>query len=117
MSNTAEINRIKAGPGLVARIMALGPTYGALIALVLLVILNVLLTPNFAAWANFWNILLQVAPTMLVAVGMTLVIATSGIDLSVGSVMAIASALAATNLDRGVGIAVLLALAVALGVG
>jgi ribose/xylose/arabinose/galactoside ABC-type transport system permease subunit len=48
---------------------------------------------------------------------MTLVIATRGIDLSVGSVMAIASALAATSLDRGVGVAVLLALAVSLAVG
>jgi ribose/xylose/arabinose/galactoside ABC-type transport system permease subunit len=118
MANATEINPVKAAqPGLPARLAALGPTYGALIALVLLTLLNVLLTPNFAAWANFWNILLQVAPTMLVAVGMTLVIATGGIDLSVGSVMAIASALAATNLDRGVGVAVLLALAVTLGVG
>lgn len=118
MANATEINPVKAvQPGLPARLAALGPTYGALMALVLLTVLNVLLTPNFAAWANFWNILLQVAPTMLVAVGMTLVIATGGIDLSVGSVMAIASALAATNLDRGVGVAVLLALAVALGVG
>jgi ribose/xylose/arabinose/galactoside ABC-type transport system permease subunit len=48
---------------------------------------------------------------------MTMVIATRGIDLSVGSVMAIASALAATQLDRGVGFAVLVALIVSLGVG
>ena len=50
-------------------------------------------TPNFADLEQLWNILLQVAPTVLVAVGMTFVIATGGIDLSVGSVMAIASAL------------------------
>ncbi|HEV2912447.1 MAG TPA: ABC transporter permease [Pyrinomonadaceae bacterium] len=117
MQNATEINRVKGKPGLLAGLAALGPTYGALIALVLLVLLNVIFTPNFAAWTNFWNILLQVAPTMLVAVGMTFVIATGGIDLSVGSVMAIASALAATNLDRGVGVAILLALAVALCVG
>ncbi|HYY58782.1 MAG TPA: ABC transporter permease [Pyrinomonadaceae bacterium] len=117
MQNATEINSVKAKTGLLSGLAALGPTYGALIALVLLVLLNVIFTPNFAAWSNFWNILLQVAPTMLVAVGMTLVIATGGIDLSVGSVMAIASALAATNLDRGVGVAILLALAVALGVG
>ncbi|HEX8459653.1 MAG TPA: ABC transporter permease [Pyrinomonadaceae bacterium] len=94
-----------------------GPTYGALAALVLLVLANALLTPNFADPNNFRNILLQVAPTVLVAVGMTLVIATGGIDLSVGSVMAIAAALAATNLERGLLPAVLLGLVAAFAVG
>lgn len=93
------------------------PTYGALAALVLLVAANALLTPNFADFRNFSNILLQVAPTVLVAVGMTLVIATGGIDLSVGSVMAVASAVAAVTLDRGVGLAVLLAFVAAFAVG
>ena len=93
------------------------PTYGALVALVLLFAVNAVFTPNFADPNNIRNILLQVAPTVLVAVGMTLVIATGGIDLSVGSVMAIASAVAAISLDAGVGLAVLLALAAALAVG
>lgn len=117
MQNATEVNRLKAKAGLLSGLATLGPTYGALLALVLLVLLNLLFTPNFAASNNFWNILLQVTPTMLVAVGMTFVIATSGIDLSVGSVMAIASALAATNLDRGVGVAILLALAVSFLLG
>jgi ribose/xylose/arabinose/galactoside ABC-type transport system permease subunit len=94
-----------------------GPTYGALAALVLLVLANALFTPNFADVNNLRNILLQVAPTVLVAVGMTLVIATGGIDLSVGSVMAIAAALAATNLERGLLPAVALGLLAALAVG
>ena len=95
------------------RIADYAPTYGALSALVLLVVINSIFTTNFFDLNNFRNILLQVAPTVLVAVGMTLVIATGGIDLSVGSVMAIASAVAATQLDRGAGVAILLALAVA----
>jgi ribose/xylose/arabinose/galactoside ABC-type transport system permease subunit len=93
------------------------PTFGALAALVLLVVFNSIFTTNFLDLNNFRNILLQVAPTMLVAVGMTLVIATGGIDLSVGSVMAIASAVAATSLDRGAGVAVLVALLVATAAG
>lgn len=105
------------GPSAFARIAGLGPTYGALAALVLLVVVNVIFTPNFASASNLWNILLQVSPTVLVAVGMTMVIATGGIDLSVGSVMAVASALAATLLDYGVMVAVLAALAVALVTG
>ncbi|HEX8772678.1 MAG TPA: ABC transporter permease [Pyrinomonadaceae bacterium] len=117
MQNATEVNHLKTKAGLLSGLAALGPTYGALMALTLLVLLNLLFTPNFAASNNFWNVLLQVTPTMLVAVGMTFVIATAGIDLSVGSVMAIASALAATNLDRGVGAAILLALAVSFSLG
>lgn len=93
------------------------PTYGALVALVLLFVVNAFATPNFLDLNNFRNILLQVAPTVLVAVGMTYVIATGGIDLSVGSIMAIASAVAAVSLGRGVVFAVLLALAAALATG
>src|SRR5215210_5694346 len=109
MSNAAE-----AGVGLrrAGRIADYAPTYGALAALVLLLAANSIFTPNFFDLNNFRNILLQVAPTVLVATGMTLVIATGGIDLSVGSVMAIASAVAATSLDAGAGLAVLLALLV-----
>jgi galactofuranose transport system permease protein len=111
MSNAASAGgRATAGRG---RIADYAPTYGALAALVLLVIINSVFTPNFFDLNNFRNILLQVSPTVLVAVGMTVVISTGGIDLSVGSVMAIASAVAATNLDYGAGPAVLLALAAA----
>ncbi|MCP9494526.1 MAG: ABC transporter permease [Pyrinomonadaceae bacterium MAG19_C2-C3] len=99
------------------RISDAAPTYGALAALVLLLVFNSLFTTNFFAANNVINILLQVATTVLVAIGMTLVIATRGIDLSVGSVMAIASAIAATQLPRGVGVAMLLALLAALMVG
>jgi ribose/xylose/arabinose/galactoside ABC-type transport system permease subunit len=94
-----------------------GPTYGAAAALVLLVVANLIFTPHFADLNNFRNILLQVAPTALVATGMTFVIATGGIDLSVGSVMAIASATAAVMLPSGVGSAFVLALLVSLAVG
>jgi ribose/xylose/arabinose/galactoside ABC-type transport system permease subunit len=95
------------------RVADYAPTYGALAALLLLLIINSVFTQNFFDFNNFRNILLQVSPTVLVAVGMTLVIATGGIDLSVGSVMAIASAVAATSLDYGAGVAVGAALAAA----
>ncbi len=104
-------------PAAASRLLDYAPTYGALAALVVLLIFNLLLTPNFAAVDNARNILVQVAPTMLVAIGMTFVISTGGIDLSVGSVMAIASAVAAVSLDYGAGTAILLALALAAAVG
>ena len=93
------------------------PTYGAATALVLLIAANSIWTPNFADIDNFRNILVQVAPTMLVAIGMTFVIATGGIDLSVGSLMAIASAVGAVSLDYEVFPAVIAALAVVTAFG
>ncbi len=93
------------------------PTYGALAALVVLLLVNAFLTPNFFDSNNFRNILLQVSPTVLVAVGMTFVIATGGIDLSVGSMMAIASATAAVLLNQGVLVAIAAGLVVAVSVG
>src|SRR5919206_490669 len=105
------------GRGFGAGLADYAPTYGALAALVLLFVGNSLFTPNFFDVNNFRNILLQVSTTVLVAVGMTLVIATGGIDLSVGAVMAIASAVAASTLGMGVLPAVLLALLVAVGAG
>jgi simple sugar transport system permease protein/ribose transport system permease protein len=117
MAETTQPARAPQGPSMAARIVALGPTYGALFALVVLVAVNAVATPNFASASNLWNMLLQVSTTVLVAVGMTLVIATGGVDLSVGSVMAVASALAATLLDQGVLVAVMAGLGAALAVG
>ncbi len=117
MQNATELNGRGKTSEILSSIARLGPTYGALIALVLLVAGNSIFTPNFATASNFWNILLQVSTTVLVAVGMTMVIATGGIDLSVGSVMAIASALAATLLGYGVAVAVGAALAVSFAIG
>ena len=96
---------------------AFGPTYGALAALAVLVLLNAIFTPNFATASNLWNVLLQVSTVLLVGVGMTFVIATRGVDLSVGSVMAVAGALAAVLLPRGLGVAVLGGLLGALALG
>jgi ribose/xylose/arabinose/galactoside ABC-type transport system permease subunit len=95
----------------------MGATGGAVVALVVLVVANAVFTPNFATAGNFWNVLFQLSVTLLVAVGMTLVIATGGIDLSVGSVMAISAAVAAVTLDQGMLVAVPLALAAGMAVG
>jgi ribose/xylose/arabinose/galactoside ABC-type transport system permease subunit len=70
-----------------------GPASGALIALILLSIYNAIGTANFLAWSTLRVNLSQVSTIVLVGVGMTLVIATGGIDLSVGSLMAIAGVL------------------------
>ncbi|WP_330241768.1 ABC transporter permease [Streptomyces sp. NBC_00525] len=91
-----------------------------LIALAGLILLNVVYTPSFVElriqdghlYGSLVDILRNGAPTMLIAVGMTLVIATRGIDLSVGAVAAIAGAIGCTWIADGgnVATAVLLAL-------
>src|SRR4051794_25366247 len=95
----------------------IGATHAATAALIALVLVNSWLTPNFATVPNLWNVLLQVSTVVLVSVGMTLVIATGGIDLSVGSVMALSGAIAAVLMDRGVGLALACGLAGGLAVG
>ncbi len=68
--------------------------YGTFVAFLALIAFNAVATNNFLTWQTLNVNLTQVAPIVIVAVGMTLVIATGGIDLSVGSLMAIAGALA-----------------------
>jgi ribose transport system permease protein len=68
--------------------------YGTLVAFLALIAFNVVMTPNFLSWQTLNVNLTQVAAIVIVATGMTLVIATGGIDLSVGSLMAISGAVA-----------------------
>src|SRR4029078_7372523 len=63
--------------------------YGTLAVFIVLILFNVIVTPNFLSWQTLNVNLTQVATIVIVAVGMTLVIATGGIDLSVGSLLAI----------------------------
>ncbi|MEO8337241.1 MAG: ABC transporter permease [bacterium] len=99
------------------RRLAPGPEYAALVVLILLVLVNATVTPNFATASNLWNVLLQLSTVMLCAVGMTFVIATGGVDLSVGSTMAIAGAIAAVLAPRGPFVALIAALVGATLVG
>lgn len=66
---------------------------GVFVALGLLLLANVFLTDNFVSTGTLRLQLVQVAPVVIVALGMALVIGTEGIDLSVGAVMALAAAL------------------------
>lgn len=67
---------------------------GLLVGLAALILLNVAVTPNFLNMQTLAVNASQVATIAIVAMGMALVIASGGIDLSAGSVMAVAGALA-----------------------
>lgn len=70
---------------------------------------------NGRLYGSAIDILNRGAPVALLAIGMTLVIATKGIDLSVGAVMAICGAVAASAITSGMGLVPTLALALAAG--
>jgi galactofuranose transport system permease protein len=65
---------------------------GVYVGIVLLVIVNVILSPTFLSERSIRLQIVQVVPVAIVSLGMALVIGTRGIDISVGSVMAIAAA-------------------------
>lgn len=87
----------------------------SLIALILLIAVVSVLNENFFTMGNILNILRQTSVNAIIAVGMTLVILTAGIDLSVGSVLALCGAFAATLI--GMEMPVMLAIPVALAAG
>ena len=68
----------------------------SLISLIFLIVVVSFLNPNFFTVDNILNILRQTSVNAIIAVGMTLVILTAGIDLSVGSVLALCGAFAAS---------------------
>jgi ribose transport system permease protein len=76
--------------------------FQSLIALVVLCIVLSILTDKFFTTANGVNVLRQVAVNICIATGMTLIVLTSGIDLSVGSVLALCGAITAGLLKYGV---------------
>lgn len=88
---------------------------GTLIGLISIVVLFGLLAPDFVSQRNLLNILQQSSINACLALGMTLVIISGGIDLSVGPTAAIAAVITATLLV--VGIPVPLAILAGLGIG
>lgn len=89
--------------------------FGTLIGLLVLCLILWILTPYFLTISNILNITQQTAINAIIAVGMTFVIITAGIDLSVGSIMAFAGVVLASALNAGLSLP--LALLTGLGVG
>ena len=75
--------------------------YKSLVALLGLVIVVSILSPSFLSSDNLFNILRQTSVNAIIAAGMTFVILTGGIDLSVGSILAISGAVMASMLVSG----------------
>src|SRR5512139_2458029 len=93
--------------------------YGIALALLLEIILFSSLSPYFFTAENLLNVSLQASITAIIAAGMTFVILTGGIDLSVGSLVAAAGIAAASVLQAPLapGLAYPLAVAAGLALG
>jgi ribose transport system permease protein len=76
--------------------------FQSLIALFILCLVISLLSDKFLTVANGWNVMRQISVNICISVGMTLVVLTAGIDLSVGSVLALCGAITAGLLKFGV---------------
>jgi ribose/xylose/arabinose/galactoside ABC-type transport system permease subunit len=89
--------------------------YGIHIALVVLIIVSALLSPQFLSSRNISNMLLQAAPLGIVVIGQVLVILVRGLDLSVASVMATAAVVATSFNGQDSDAIVVFAVAMAIG--
>lgn len=78
--------------------------YKSLVGLVLLIAVVSMLNPAFLSVKNILNILRQTSVNAIIAAGMTFVILTGGIDLSVGSILGLSGAVCASLLVSGKGI-------------
>ena len=81
--------------------------FQSLIALLVMSIAIGLLSDKFFTVANGWNVMRQISVNVCISVGMTLVVITAGIDLSVGSILALCGAITASLLKNGIEISAL----------
>lgn len=89
----------------------------SLIALFLLIAVVSSLNPNFFTIDNFLNIFRQTSINTIIAIGMTFVILIAGIDLSVGSVLALSGAVAASLISKDISVYIVVPLILCFGAG
>lgn len=93
---------------------------GLTLVIIVLAVIFTAINPRFATMTNFLNVLTQASTYVILAMGMTFVISSAGIDLSVGSILALVTCvlfwmLQKLGLDPVVAVALMFALAMMLG--
>jgi len=89
--------------------------YGIFVGFLIIIVVLAILSDAFLTTRNLLNIIRQTSIHGIMAVGMTFVILTSGIDLSVGSVLALAGVLCADFEHRGVSVLVIVIVTLVIG--
>jgi ribose transport system permease protein len=90
---------------------------GPLLALIAVCIGLAFMSPNFLSASNAFDVMRQASINALIAFGMTLSILLGGIDLSVGSILAVSSVLAAMTMKGGQGAGLAAGMAILAGAG
>lgn len=98
-----------------SRLRELLQRYGLVVSFLLLCLALSLLSDRFLTVGNLTNVLRQSTINLIIAIGMTYVILTAGIDLSVGAVLALSTVVTADLLQRGVPILPTVLLGLTLG--
>ena len=88
-----------------------------LLALVVICVVLAILSPVFLTVNNFKNVIIQASINATLACGMTFVILSGGIDLSVGSVLAFAGVVMGSALEAGLPVTIAMLVAIAVGGG
>ena len=91
--------------------------YGIIIAFVFICIILSVMSPVFFTTTNLINVIRQTSIYGIMAVGMTFIILTGGIDLSIGSILAIAGAVCAGMLKAGYPLPMVILATLAVGIG
>lgn len=76
-------------------------SYGAVIALAVLIVFNGIVTKNFLSLNTLWLVIKQSTPILFMTVGMTFVISSGGIDISTGSMMAFCGIIVSLGITNG----------------
>lgn len=97
--------------------LAFWKKYIAIVIFLVLLIFNSIYTKNFLSSVNFINFIKADARICLVSLGMTLVIATGGIDISVGSAMALGAIICATGINEGSPLVIIVSILVVVAFG
>lgn len=108
------------GFGFLERNPGLVPPLGLLVPLILLIVLITVVNPVFLDGRNIFNVFRQIAIFLILGTGMTIVMAARGIDLSVGSTVALSGCVAGIILKSGMfgdGLLSVVAVIAAIGVG
>lgn len=79
--------------------IALLKKYSTILMLAGMLLINLIITPNFFRIGTVWNIVTQTCTIILTAMGMNAVISTGGIDISVGAVMGLSAIISAKLLE------------------
>lgn len=72
-----------------------------LLAIIVIVVVLALLSPQFLSWGNFLNVMRQASLQFLMAAGLTIVVLTGGIDLAIGAILGLAACLSGSMMSQG----------------